>query len=504
MPAFQKRTAQRQIPTLLGIGILILSLIGGIAMIGTGGGVFTPRATPQTTPQNIKVTNVNDTGFTVSFLTDEATSGFIKYGEIATELKLQASDDRDQLSGSVGQYSTHHISVKNVDPDKDYYFTLGTASVSKHDNNGAPFTVKTAKRARATTAAKTVYGNIMAASGSPAEGAVVYLTIPEVGELSTLVRSSGSWAIPLSNARKRDSLEPVDVSSTETLNLFVQGPQISSTTTLQVTVDESQPVRTISLGGAAQPDTDTFTTDSSSEDEDPDKAENDVIAENPSSLPSESPSPLPEDSPTPAATEVVTVNLDKVDQPTVNTTQPTIMGKAAPGVVVTIQVNSETQIVTQVTADAAGNFSLPLSLGEKELEPGEHSVTITYTDPATGQQKTETKTFYVSSTATSRLLAQANTSPTPFGTNNPFTIPSPSPLFSPSPTASSSASTSASPRVTMPSTSSALPKSGSVGTTLMLLAGGFLCIATGIWSYWQSRGANEADFANADDPKDIT
>ena len=115
--------AQRQIPTLFGLGVLIAALVGGIALIGTGGGVFAPRATAQTSPKNLKMTNIKDTSFTVSFITDDSTSAFVKYGKSATDLTTQASDDRDQLSGTVGQYTTHYITLRDLDADTAYYFT---------------------------------------------------------------------------------------------------------------------------------------------------------------------------------------------------------------------------------------------------------------------------------------------------------------------------------------------------------------------------------------------
>ncbi|HEX9817845.1 MAG TPA: hypothetical protein VGA89_03075, partial [Patescibacteria group bacterium] len=91
--------AKRQIPTLLGLGILVVSLVAGVLVFGEGPGVFAPRATPETTPKNVRVTNLTDKSFTISFVTEEATSGFVKYGTQEGALRSQASDDRDQLSG---------------------------------------------------------------------------------------------------------------------------------------------------------------------------------------------------------------------------------------------------------------------------------------------------------------------------------------------------------------------------------------------------------------------
>ena len=511
----QRAFTQRQIPTLFGLGILITALVGGILLIGIGGGEFAPRATPQTTPKNIKITNIRDTSFTVSFLTDEATVGFVKYGVTASDLKSQASDDRDQLNGTVGQYQSHYISVRDLEPSTEYHFTLGTASMPRTDNNGVPFTVKTAPRAGNQAAAKTAYGTVNKADGSAAEGAIVYMLVPGGAELSGLVKASGSWAIPLSNARTTDLTTYVTVQPSTPVSLIVQGTAVNETASVDLTIADSQPVSPIVLLSASSSEPseqfiDLQAESSSQSDTTDEVALMSLSTLEESSYPDASSQDTSTDEPTsttesttsessPATQQASTVDMTMKETPTVETTRPTITGKAAPNTVITIQVNSDTQITTQVTTDAQGNFVLPLSGGETHLEPGEHTVKVTYTDPTTGKEKTEVKTFFVSATtelgrggnpeSSSTLLAQIKPSPTPYGTENPFTIPSPSPSVPPSP----SASASASPRVAMPPTTSEVPRSGSVGTTIALLVGGAFMIAVGIWCYHHNRAEAIAD-----------
>lgn len=503
----KRALSQRQIPTLLGLAILIAALVGGIALFGQGGGVFAPRATAQTTPKNIKITNIKDTSFTVSFITDESTAGFVRYGTAPDKITFQASDDRDQLNGSVGQYNTHYITVRDLDPATEYYFTLGTASVPKTDNNGVPFQVKTAPRGGNLGAAQTAYGSVNGPDGRPADGAIVYMTMPGANELSALVKSSGSYAIPLSTARTEDLSGYIKLDPAISVTLFVQGTSVSSTATAQTTLAETEPIPTITLlsGTAGNSAVETISTFPSSEPpaQSLDNGTNPATENASTSLTGltansapESASPVAEYVPeTSPATTVVpqtenvqsaqTVDMSVPGAPTVETDKPTITGKAAPDTVITIQVNSDTQIVTQVKTDENGSFTLPLANGDAALEPGEHTVTITYTDPVTSQEKSETKTFYVSNSealgtgggGSSTLLAQAQISPSPvpYGSENPFTIPSPSPT----PTASASAS----PRVAMPPTTTEVPTSGSVDVTIALILSGMFLIGLGVWTY---------------------
>src|SRR5258708_5179568 len=98
----KKTWSKKRIPTLIGLGVLVVGLVAGIVFLGQGFGAFSPRATAQTTPKNVQISNVSDSGFTVSFLTDDTAAAFIKYGITPGAMNSQVSDDRDQVSGTVG------------------------------------------------------------------------------------------------------------------------------------------------------------------------------------------------------------------------------------------------------------------------------------------------------------------------------------------------------------------------------------------------------------------
>lgn len=520
----RKSPWSKQIPTFLGVGVLLIGLVVGIWFIGTGPGVFAPRATPQTTPKNVKITNVTDTTFSVSFVTDEQTAGFVKYGTKAETLNLQASDDRDQLSGQVGKYSTHHVTMRNLTAGSEYFFTIGTGSNVAYDNNGTPFTVKTGARASGSSAAKTVYGTVTSEGGTPADGAIVYAVAAGAGELSALVKSSGSWAIPLAQARKTDGSGLAQIKETDALTIVVVGPQSTQTAQTSTTVAQAQPVSAITAGTGA-------TTNQTTASE-----IGGTGGAVPSTPPAASPSPvamLGVPSPTPSskplsfepptssssasglgglssglsasssstasgsATEPVNavVDTEQTSGQVINTSQPVITGTVAPNITIRVQINSEEEIVTNVRTDANGKFVVDLEALGKDLEPGEHTVRLQYTDPTTGQQKEEVITFTVTATggvSSNNLLAQANPSPTPFGSGNPFSATN-SATRSASPTPVSSFS------ATVSGTKGGLPKAGSVGLTVGLIGAGCFFIVLGSASYVMSQWLLARHLAEGDD-----
>ncbi len=511
----QKSLWGKRIPTLLGVGILVVGLLVGVLFIGQGAGVFAPRATPETTPKNVKITNTSDSIFTVSFMTDSATPAYIKWGTDKNKVKTQQADDREQISAGSNSFTTHHITVRGLQPDTSYFFTIGTADGALYDNNGEVFTVKTTKKGGALPAAKTIYGAVTTQSGAPADGSLVYVKIPGAIEQSVLVKSGG-WAVPLAGARTTEGSFAAITDDTE-LQITVQGTNPQDATGMNVLVKDARPVATLTFGKAvaetvsatpavvataapAVPETSSATdiatlpaeslTVTQTKSETASKAMTELVqSSSAASLQQTEVSASASPSPTP---EVTTVDLRTVEEtkvaPTVTTTQPTITGQAAPKVTVKIEVHSDNQIYQQVVTDDQGNFSLDIAALKETLEPGEHTVSYSYTDPQTGKEITKTQTFTVAA-------QEPQTASQPYGSGNPIPLgetattsaatatPS-AKVATKSATASVSAKTATT--ATKTSTASTLPASGAIGTTLALIFGGIFFIISGAWSFWAS------------------
>lgn len=503
-PAVKQRTplAKKQIPTLLGLGVLVLSLVSGLLMFGQGTGVFAPRATPQTTPKNVKVTNLTDKSFTVVFYTDESTNGFVKFGTDEKSLKTQATDDRDQLSGSIGNYRLHHITVRGLTPNTSYKYVIGTASNSSFDNNGVPFTAKTLAPATAAPPAnKTIYGTVSTEAGAPAEGSVVFVTADGVGEMSSLVKSSGSWALALSNARTLDGVGYAELLDTATVNITAQGVEPTKVSKFSLPISAAQPAPDVTLGQVPelQAALQNVATEVAEGTEEAVLSNDDVALNKPETGGLQSltdlidfagttitVTPVPTSS---VANTMATAAVEILDLTKVTTTetpvmvsQPIIKGKASPNVEVKIEVHSDSQIFQTVKADADGDFTLNIIELQKVLDPGNHVVSYSYVDAKTGQTVTKTQSFIVQATD---AFAE-NTSP--FGSGNPFPIETPA--------TASVASTPVVPAATrsaIVSTDSGMYKSGSVANTLALIAGGLFFIFAGLWSWWLAQEVEAAE-----------
>ena len=490
---------KKQIPTILGLLILFVALISGVLLFSQGTGVFAPRATPQTTPKNIRISNVTDKTFTISFYTDESTIAFVKYGEDEKSLTKQASDDRDQLSGVVKDYRLHHITVRGLEPGRDYYYVLGTGS-STFDNEGQPYTLSTAfKQAQSPPNNQTVYGNVLTADDSSAEGAIAYVYSDGMGTLSSLVKSSGSWGISLANAFSLDKNTYATLSDDSQIEIKIQGIEPNLISSVKTTIASAQPVANLILGQNELASSSATESDLSSDGLDKAALLADSQADTEEStsgsalnLEASGSSGALQNLLSTEATESgvalaepETLNLSELEeaQPAaatvITTTQPQIKATLPANTMIRVVVHSDTKIDETVQTDADGNLILDVASLGKNLEPGEHSATYSYIDPITGQEVTKTYNFTVAPQATPRQLAAAPT-PTvsvPYGSGNPYV-----PTITATPTATVTPLVSTDS--TTVATTSGQYNAGSVGTTIALLLGGVFFILAGAWSYF--------------------
>ena len=530
-----KKSAKKKIPTILGLLILIISLVAGVLLFGDGTGLFTPRATPETTPKNITVSNVTDKSFTVSFYTDEETIAFIKYGQSVNDVKQQASDDRDQLSGVIKAYRLHHLTVRGLESNKEYYYYLGTGSNTTFDNAGSPYKIKTASNpGGASPNNQTIYGTVIQNNGRPGEGAIVFVTLEGAGTLSTLVKSSGSWAVSLANAFNIGLNAYPEVNEDSALSIKVQSIETNSITNRTVTVASAQPVPEIIMGQEAKEinedlsaareellaenfvenenlieETEDESIEASQESLIIDEVieEVDLVAETTTSSQLDN-AEVNEDSEVETTTlseSDRTLDLDEMDETSlatdnvIQTTQPIIKANLPPNVTVKIEIHSDTAIETITETDANGDLLIDVARLEKNLDPGEHTINYTYIDPQTGQEVTKSYNFTVSepsdttsasTESVTRTIASAETTQSlPYGSGDPYVpsrdlTPTPAPVPTDAPVIEEA---TASVRETSVSTASGTYNAGSILNTVGLLALGLFFVITGTWSFFLAK-----------------
>lgn len=215
-----------KIPVLFGL----LAVLFFVVIIAAIESITREKSTahPSVEPKNVMVTNISDSSFTIIWKTDEKATGMVTV-KSKTGKKFISYDDRD-IIGTTGSYAAHSVTVRLLTPDTTYDVFLLSKGVQYPKK---PYEVRTAPAINAQiTNLEPAYGSIITTADQPADGALVTLEMDGSQLLSSLVKPSGTWLIPL-NLIKTESLDqflPVSERMTETITVTSGTEEINALT----------------------------------------------------------------------------------------------------------------------------------------------------------------------------------------------------------------------------------------------------------------------------------
>ena len=184
---------------------------------------------------DIRVSNYSSSSVTISWITDTVTDGSVKYGLSGGALDNTKGDDRGSITDD-----THYVTITGLATETTYDYQVVSGGTSSSTNS---FT--TTKVGAGTT--YTIYGYVYKQDGStPAEGAIVYVTVTHSGTtsyyLSKLASSSGYWQLNLGNLKNPSTKEVLLYSTGDAISVFAQGAA-DGTGSTDTTVSGSSPQR---------------------------------------------------------------------------------------------------------------------------------------------------------------------------------------------------------------------------------------------------------------------
>ena len=220
----------------------VVLVLAGVFVLGYVG--YCTYLSIQFKPARVRVTNVTSSSATVSWVTDYPMKGVVYYKEKDSFLpgplgwigSEKAWDDRD-VSGAetkcvedfnadmevsedftvdmegydcsevkvskVGQYYTHHVTLKNLDSEEEYYFRVGDGVWGW---NGDVKDVTTFAVLDTVKEPLPVFGKIGSTEGEYSDDAMVYVQFTDGSEsedsmwLSSTTNSEGGWYVDAANA----------------------------------------------------------------------------------------------------------------------------------------------------------------------------------------------------------------------------------------------------------------------------------------------------------------
>ena len=415
--------------------ILIAGTFFGVFLLNSKQ-FFRLGASSDTQPKDVRVSNIDEGGFTISWTTDKAVASFLVWGESASSTdKVQKEDIQDS------KFFTHSITLSGLKPATTYYYKINSDSVT-FDNNGVPWQAGTGPAIGVNNNSQIVSGTVTNASGSPAQKALVYADIGGY-LLSTTTSGAGNFVIQLGATRTQDLGSYLDINPGQTLiQISVQAPP-DRPASAQIYPQSANPMPPLILGKVS----DFRSLPANASGGNPNAQLN-----LPANASSESKFNVPSNLQTPAPTTVILDNLTEGE--TVSTTKPQFMGKGPIGTALTIEIHSQDPITQNVQVGSTGNWSFTPS---SDLTPGSHTITVLWKD-ATGITRSLSRTFVVQAAEIPAFTASqsgSTASPTPPAT----------PPVSPTPTS------------TLSATLAPVPVTGSLTPTILLSIMGIAVIA---------------------------
>ncbi|MFC1626740.1 Ig-like domain-containing protein [Patescibacteria group bacterium] len=437
----------KKFPTALGILLLILVVGGGIVIFESITRLPS-KASSSEKPLNVQFSNISDSTFTVTWTTDEQTSGAIILNS-SGQRAMTINDERDG-SGKLGLYTTHSVIFRQAAPDSIYDISLLSNGRTYNENDDKPYTVQTGSTLPPNTnSLEPAYGKVVTQEGQPADGALVFFILEGGQALSTLTKSSGSWLMPLNLARTSSLDKYLVPSDRHTIHIQVLH-DIERATAITDTYNDS-PVPDMILGKQydfrkQQAKVET----KQSHDVAGATQEQSQINETPMTTPSPitTNQQLPEQNIGGLNTDIQLVAPK--EGASLTSTLPLFQGTGIPQkhVTLTVGIQNPTTTATQIGDDGVWRYT-----PEKPLAPGKQSVTATTVDE-TNKPIAMTHTFTILKSGT-QVLGDAT----------------PSATLTPTPTnvASPTATLTTTPTPTATLAGQQVPTSGTFLPTIMLL-----------------------------------
>lgn len=433
----------KKIPTILGL-LLFLAFIVGAYVFFQSKNVKTPITA---VPDKVRISNVADNKFSVSWVSQEPTTGSVEYGQVGEKLTSIARDERDS-STNQGTYLTHHVSIEGLQPSTQYAFRIlvGTKPV-RFDNNGSPYTSSTGPVIGATPVSQNFYGNVQLPSKQSADGSMVYITLPGGATASTLVREGGNYAFTLSTIRSIDLRTYVTYDPTATIaSLTIESGKQQSTAS--VSLANSAPVPTITLGQNA---------DFLNVAETPPIAEVQAPPVKAETPPIFNVEPLTGAEIDVVATTTVAIINPKEEGEVLATLRPEFRGTGPSGTTLSIALTGQKAVSDTVKIGTDKTWSWAPVI---DLKVGKQVITVSYLN-SDGKTEKVSRGFTISTSKTSSSTLD------------------PAFVSSPSASTTTTASTTPTPRAAMPATESGVPVTGVIENTLLTAGLGIVIMIVG-------------------------
>lgn len=230
-----------KIPTFLGLLIIIiLGILLGVTLIYSKR-IYNFLSPVIDIPQHVRITNISNNSFVVSWITKNPTNGHILYGKKSTIDNTTYKSIKNSNPTFV-----HFMKIEGLDKQTAYNFQIGLPPFLILQREFGNYTVQTSAEV-SSTEADLIYGSVIDSTNKPVKDALVYITIEGIQSLSALTNDKGEWSVNLGQALSTNLDRKANYDTQKSIvEIFIQdGKEFSNAISILST---SKPVPVIKLG----------------------------------------------------------------------------------------------------------------------------------------------------------------------------------------------------------------------------------------------------------------
>ncbi|MEK7166279.1 MAG: hypothetical protein AAB874_05730 [Patescibacteria group bacterium] len=229
-----------RIPTLFGLFLLVVGLVGIVTVVERGQSFFL-NAAGDSVPKDVTITNLSDSQVSITWITHSPSRGLVYFKE-----KLGTSrtgfDTRD-VNGIPQARYTHFVMLTGLRPQTAYEITI-TSNNKTYDSAKVRVTTSIALTPP-TQAVNPSFGTLLGNDDTPMRDALVYTSFPGSQTLGNVVDPDGSWIIPLGTIRTTDGGRYFLPTKQDHEQLTFVGP--NGRITIPTTIEEDSPLPPVRL-----------------------------------------------------------------------------------------------------------------------------------------------------------------------------------------------------------------------------------------------------------------
>jgi hypothetical protein len=177
------------------------------------------QASESESPQDVKVTNISNNSFTVTYRTQTPSIGSVNYGP-DKQLGTSVLENIDEGNAALSPRTIHSISLKELTPSTKYYLEIVSGD-NTFLNNGTPYEITTGPEISSPFAQENIIkGKIILPNGDAPSEAIILVSAQNSQILSGIVNNNGEFSFSLKDLRTDDLTSYFNITNSTVFNIL--------------------------------------------------------------------------------------------------------------------------------------------------------------------------------------------------------------------------------------------------------------------------------------------